>query len=74
MKNERVWASPALPVPSASADGLPLFRFPLLKSHLSRNVSFFVMTRDEAIPTTHPLPNLVVGRTEVADIQLKTLL
>ena len=74
MKNERVWASPALPVPSGRGDGLPLFRFPLLKSHLSRNATFFLMTRDEAIPSSHPLPNLVVGRSEVADIQLKTLL
>lgn len=75
MKNEKVWASPTISVPPLKSDHASLVcKFPLLKSMLNRNITFYLMTRDESIPTNHPLPNTVVGQTEICDLQLKTLL
>ena len=75
MKNEKVWASPMITIPPALIGGRTYFcKFPLLKSMLNRSITFFVMTRDESIPTAHPLPNIVVGSTETTDLHLKTLL
>lgn len=75
MKNERVWASQTISVPPVREDGKNwVFKFPLLKSMLTRNLSFYLMTRDESIPSLHPLPNIVIGATEVCDMQLKTML
>lgn len=75
MKNERVWASQTLMIPTLKTDGSPyIIKFPLLKSMLTRNLSFYLMTRDESSATVHPLPNVIVGSTEVCDMPLKTLL
>lgn len=75
MKNEKVWASPTISVPYLRQEGKNYCcKFPLLKSMLNRSITFFVMTRDESIPTAHPLPNVVVGSTETTDLHLKTLL
>lgn len=75
MKNERVWASQTVSIPTVKDDGRQyLFKFPILKSMLSRNLSFYLMTRDESAATMHPLPNVVIGMTEVCDMPLKTLL
>lgn len=75
MKNERVWASQTISIPPVIEGGNNcVFKFPLLKSMLTRNLSFYLMTRDESIPSLHPLPNIIIGATEVCDMQLKTLL
>lgn len=75
MRNEKVWASPTISVPPMKELGKGFcFKFPILKSMLSRNVCFFLMTRDESIPTSHQLPNVIVGKSEIVDLQLKTLL
>lgn len=75
MKNERVWTSTTLSLPIVKLDASPhVFKFSVLKSLLSRNVSFYLMTRDESSATVHPLPNVVIGSSEVCDMPLKTLL
>lgn len=56
------------------SDDEPDCVFMMLKSMLSRNIGIYVMTRDESLPTLHPLPNTVIGCAENIDMILKTIL
>jgi hypothetical protein len=63
-----------LSIPSAKAEGQPDCVFMMLKSMLSRHIAIYLMTRDESLPTLHPLPNTVIGFAENIDMSLKTIL
>jgi len=48
-----------------------LFYFMVPKSFLDKQVRFFVAVKDDNKVSTHGMPNLVVGTTEIADLELR---
>lgn len=73
MRNEKVWVSDTLTIPSTRTLGRSC-KFSIFKSFLSRNIAFYLMARDESLPSSTPLPNTVVGGTAISDQELKAIL
>lgn len=73
MRNEKVWVSDTLTIPSTRSLGRSC-KFSIFKSFLSRNIAFYLMVRDESLPSSTPLPNTVVGGTAISDQELKAIL
>ena len=48
-----------------------LFYFTVPKSYLDKKVRFFAVVKDDNKVSTHGMPNLVVGATEIADQELR---
>lgn len=74
IKNERIWISPIIRIPSTKKNGEPECQFMMLKSMLGNKVNVYLMARDDNIPTIHPLPNTFIGVIRNVDMSLKTLL
>ena len=49
-------------------DSLAYFTVP--KSYLDKQIQFYVAVKDDSRVMTHAMPNLVIGVTEVADVEL----
>lgn len=45
--------------------------FTVPKSYLDKNIQFYVSVKDDTKVMTHAMPNLVIGVTEVADVELR---
>lgn len=74
MQGDKIWVSPIMRIPPMKQTSQnTITQFTILKSHLSRNLSFFIMARNEAQPEIHPLPNCIIGYSEIVDQNLKSL-